>query len=261
MLQKFKITSWAFILVLFGFSLMTVSPVLAHNAVAFDEGDHTYEYEEAAVDDAEGCKEALKLGQSLVEEISASLKDKDATIADLQNQVSTLFEKFVVQVDLIADLKWQLATAIALGGEAPTGQDEVGRTQSSPGLWSDEAREHCSTSMECNEYLKQFTAKHLLVAYGEEHVLDFLESKHIGYNGDKWEEVWPKHYTTLAKIPYWLSSAYANTIPYSLDLRESILVECQQFDFDCLEDQADRAAAWVLYLGNKAECDNLPLCD
>jgi hypothetical protein len=300
MLQKFKITSCAFILVLFGFSLMTVSPVLAHNAEAEDLGDHTHEHEEAAVDDAEGTKEALKLQ---IEEISASLKHKDAriahlheqysiallesiekdetiadltdrfaqhaqaqaefdaTIAELQNQLSTAHSESEAQVELIADLQWQLATAIARAGEAPTGQDEVGRTQSSPGLWSDEAREHCSTSMECNEYLKQFTAKHLLVAYGEEHVLDFLESKHIGYNGDKWEEVWPKHYTTLAKIPYWLSSAYANTIPYSLDLRESILVECQQFDFDCLEDQADRAAAWVLYLGNKAECDNLPLCD
>ena len=258
MLQKFKITSCAFILVLFGFSLMTVSPVLAHNAVAFDEGDHTYEYEEAAVDDAEGTKEALKLQ---IEEISASLKDKDATIADLQNQLSTAHSESEAQVDLIADLKWQLATAIARGGEAPTGQDEVGRTQSSPGLWSDEAREHCSTSMNCREHLKQFTAKHGLVDYGEGYVRDFLYSKVTGYNGDKWEEVWPKHYTTLAKIPYWLSSAYANTIPYSLDLSEFIIVECQQFDFDCLLDQADRAAAWVLYLGNKAECDNLPLCD
>jgi hypothetical protein len=266
MLQKFKITSCAFILVLFGFSLMTVSPVLAHNAVAFDEGDHTYEYEEAAVDDAEGCKEALKLGQSLVEEISASLKDKDATIADLQNQLSTAHSESEAQVDLIADLKWQLATAIALGGEAQTGlclDEMVGRIETSCGLWSDEAREHCSTSSNCREHLKQFTAKHELL-YDARYVSDYLYSKFTGYNGDKWEVVFPEHYRTLQKIPYWLESAYANTIPHSAaDIIDTIIVDCgaHRIDSDCLADQADRAAALVLSLGNKVKCDNLPLCD
>ena len=107
MLQKFKITSWAFILVLFGFSLMTVSPVLAHNAVAFDEGDHTYEYEEAAVDDAEGTKEALKLQ---IEEINGWLKDKDARIADLQEQLSTASSELQEKDETIADLTDRFAS-------------------------------------------------------------------------------------------------------------------------------------------------------
>ena len=115
MLQKFKITSCAFILVLFGFSLMTVSPVLAHNAVAFDEGDHTYEYEEAAVDDAEGTKEALKLQieeiNGWLEEKDARIEEKDARIADLQEQFSTASSELQDKDGTIADLQSQLSTA------------------------------------------------------------------------------------------------------------------------------------------------------
>ena len=42
MLQKFKITSCAFILVLFGFSLMTVSPVLAGDIDSQEEAGRAY---------------------------------------------------------------------------------------------------------------------------------------------------------------------------------------------------------------------------
>ena len=113
MLQKFKITSCAFILVLFGLTLMTVSPVLAADGDGFTVCDNMPEAasklscfrdlarslraavedmttaansQEAAVDDAEGTKEALKLQ---IEEINGWLKDKDARIADLQEQLST----------------------------------------------------------------------------------------------------------------------------------------------------------------------------
>ena len=105
MLQKFKITSCASILVLFGFSLMTVSPVLAHNAEAEDLGDHTHEHEEAAVDDAEGTKEALKLQ---IEEINGWLEEKDARIADLQEQLSTASSELQDKDETIADLQSQL---------------------------------------------------------------------------------------------------------------------------------------------------------
>jgi len=230
MLQKFKITSCAFILVLFGFSLMTVSPVLAHNAVAFDEGDHTYEYEEAAVDDAEGTKEALKLQ---IEEISASLKDKDATIADLQNAFKDCILESKAQVELIADLQLQLATAIERADELLTGQDEVGRTQSSPGLWYDEASEYCRTDAMCDLFLEQFTSK------------------------NKSFEVWQGQYSYLSgEHDQLMKNQDATKMRYiSYLLSVSSPRECLLFDFGCLEEQAASAAAWVLYLGNAAGGD------
>jgi chromosome segregation ATPase len=152
MLQKFKITSCAFILVLFGFSLMTVSPVLAVDGDGFtvcdnmpeaasklscfkdlarslraevEEAANASRSQEAAVDDAEGTKEALKLQ---IEEINGWLEDKDARIADLQEQLSTTSDAEGANVALklqieeingwlndkdarIADLQEQLSTA------------------------------------------------------------------------------------------------------------------------------------------------------
>ena len=135
MLQKFKITSCAFILVLFGFTLMTVSPVLAADGDGFTVCDNMPEAasklscfrdlarslraavedmttaassQEAAVDDAEGTKEALKLH---IEEINGWLTDKDARIADLQEQFSTASSEFQDADETIADLQNQLSTA------------------------------------------------------------------------------------------------------------------------------------------------------
>ena len=132
MLQKFKITSCAFILVLFGFTLMTVSPVLAADGDGFTVCDNMPEAasklscfrdlarslraevedmttaassQEAAVDDAEGTKEALKLH---IEEINGWLTDKDARIADLQEQFSTASSEFQDADETIADLQSQL---------------------------------------------------------------------------------------------------------------------------------------------------------
>jgi chromosome condensin MukBEF ATPase and DNA-binding subunit MukB len=145
MLQKFKITSCAFILVLFGFSLMTVSPVLAVDAEVEDMTTAASS-QEAFVDDAQGTKEALKLQ---IEVMIDRLLDKDARIADLQEQLSTAHSESEAQVDLIAGLESQLATAIERADELLTGQDEVGRTQSSTGLRFDEARALCSYSDPC----------------------------------------------------------------------------------------------------------------
>ena len=142
MLQKFKITSCAFILVLFGFTLMTVSPVLAADGDGFTVCDNMPEAasklscfrdlarslreevadmttaarsQEAAVDDAEGTKEALKLH---IEEINGWLSDKDARIADLQEHIADLQEQFSTassefqdEDETIADLQNQLSTA------------------------------------------------------------------------------------------------------------------------------------------------------
>ncbi len=142
MLQKFKITSCAFILVLFGFTLMTVSPVLAADGDGFTVCDNMPEAasklscfrdlarslraevedmttaassQEAAVDDAEGTKEALKLH---IEEINGWLTDKDARIADLQEHIADLQEQFSTASsefqdadETIADLQNQLSTA------------------------------------------------------------------------------------------------------------------------------------------------------
>ncbi len=139
MLQKFKITSCAFILVLFGFTLMTVSPVLAADGDGFTVCDNMPEAasklscfrdlarslraevedmttaassQEAAVDDAEGTKEALKLH---IEEINGWLTDKDARIADLQEHITDLQEQFSTasselqdKDETIADLQSQL---------------------------------------------------------------------------------------------------------------------------------------------------------
>lgn len=139
MLQKFKITSCAFILVLFGFTLMTVSPVLAADGDGFTVCDNMPEAasklscfrdlarslraevedmttaassQEAAVDDAEGTKEALKLH---IEEINGWLTDKDARIADLQEHIADLQEQFSTASsefqdadETIADLQSQL---------------------------------------------------------------------------------------------------------------------------------------------------------
>ena len=149
MLQKFKITSCAFILVLFGFSLMTVSPVFAVDGDGFtvcdgmpeaasklscfkdlarslraavEEAANASRSQEAAVDDAEGTKELLKLQ---IEEINGWLEEKDARISDLQEQIADLQEQFSTAsselqdkdetiADLhekIADLQNQLSTA------------------------------------------------------------------------------------------------------------------------------------------------------
>ena len=120
MLKKFKIASIAFILVLFGFSLMTVSPVLAVDGDGFtvcdnmseaasklscfkdlarslraavEEAANASRSQEATVDDAEGTKEALKLQieeiNGWLEEKDARIEEKDARIADLQEQLST----------------------------------------------------------------------------------------------------------------------------------------------------------------------------
>ena len=159
MLQKFKITSCAFILFLFGFSLMTVSPVLAADGDGFTVCDNMPEAaskltcfrdlarslraevedmttaassQEAAVDDAEGTKEALKLQieeiNGWLEEKDARIEEKDARIADLQEQLSTASDAEGANVALklqieeingwleekdarIADLQEQLSTA------------------------------------------------------------------------------------------------------------------------------------------------------
>ena len=139
MLQKFKITSCAFILFLFGFSLMTVSPVLAADGDGFTVCDNMPEAaskltcfrdlarslraavedmttaassQEAAVDDAEGTKEALKLQieeiNGWLEEKDARIEEKDARIADLQEQFSTASSELQDKDETIADLQSQL---------------------------------------------------------------------------------------------------------------------------------------------------------
>jgi TolA-binding protein len=135
MLQNFKITSCAFILVLFGLTLMTVSPVLAADGDGFTVCDNKAEAaeklqcfrdlarslraavedmttaassQEAAVDDAEGTKEALKLQ---IEEINGWLEEKDARIADLQEQFSTASSELQDKDGTIANLQSQLSTA------------------------------------------------------------------------------------------------------------------------------------------------------
>ena len=135
MLQKFKITSCAFILVLFGCILKTVSPVLAVDGDGFTVCDNMPEAadelscfrdlarslraevedmttaassQEAAVDDAEGTKEALKLQ---IEEINEWLEEKDARIADLTDRLAS-FEQSQAEFDAtIAELQEQLSTA------------------------------------------------------------------------------------------------------------------------------------------------------
>jgi len=142
MLQKFKITSCAFILVLFGLTLMTVSPVLAADGDGFTVCDNMPEAasklscfrdlarslraevedmttaassQEAAVDDAEGTKEALKLQieeiSGWLEEKDARIEEKDARIADLQEQISTASSELQDKDGTIADLQSQLSTA------------------------------------------------------------------------------------------------------------------------------------------------------
>ena len=133
MSQKFKITSCVFILCLFGFTLMTVSPVFAVDDDGFTVCDNMPEAasklscfrdlarslraevedmttaassQEAAVDDAEGTKEALKLH---IEEINGWLEDKDARIADLQEQLSTSSSED--KDEMVADLQNQLSTS------------------------------------------------------------------------------------------------------------------------------------------------------
>lgn len=193
MIQKFKITACAFILVLLGSSLMTVSSVLAHNAEAEDLGDHTHEHgeevEETCYDEMDqeidcirsrAC-DALRLQ---IEEISASLKHKDARIAHLHEQysiallesiekdetIADLTDRFAqhaqAQAELyaiIAELQNQLSTAHsevhAHHDGIPISQlqcinfdqlygdqdDEVCWIQTSGGLWYDEAIERCSS--------------------------------------------------------------------------------------------------------------------
>ena len=139
MLQNFKITSCAFILVLFGLTLMTVSPVLAADGDGFTVCDNMPEAaskltcfrdlarslraavedmttaassQEAAVDDAEGTKEALKLQieeiNGWLEEKDARIEEKDARIADLQEQFSTASSELQDKDETIADLQSQL---------------------------------------------------------------------------------------------------------------------------------------------------------
>ena len=145
MVQKFKITSCVFILCLFGLTLMTVSPVFAVDGDGFTVCDNMPEAasklscfrdlarslraevedmttaassQEAAVDDAEGTKEALKLH---IEEINGWLEDKDARIADLQEQIadlqnqlstaSTASSELQDKDETITDLQNQLSTA------------------------------------------------------------------------------------------------------------------------------------------------------
>ncbi len=143
MLQKFKITSCAFILFLFGFSLMTVSPVLAADGDGFTVCDNMPEAaskltcfrdlarslraavedmttaassQEAAVDDAEGTKEALKLQieeiNGWLEEKDARIEEKDARIADLQEQLSTASSELQDKDETIADLTDRFAAAM-----------------------------------------------------------------------------------------------------------------------------------------------------
>jgi septal ring factor EnvC (AmiA/AmiB activator) len=142
MLQNFKITSCAFILVLFGLTLMTVSPVLAADGDGFTVCDNKAEAaeklqcfrdlarslraavedmttaassQEAAVDDAEGTKEALKLQieeiNGWLEEKDARIEEKDARIADLQEQFSTASSELQDKDGTIANLQSQLSTA------------------------------------------------------------------------------------------------------------------------------------------------------
>ena len=133
MLQKFKITPRVFILCLSGLTLMAVSPVFAVDDDGFTVCDNMPEVasklscfrdlarslraeledmttvailQEAAVDDAEGTKETLKLH---IEEINEWLEDKDARIADLQEQLSISSSED--KDKMIADLQNQLSTA------------------------------------------------------------------------------------------------------------------------------------------------------
>ena len=133
MLQKFKVIPCLFILCLFELTLMTVSPVFAADDDGFTVCDNMPEVasklscfrdlarslraevedmktvaisHEAAVDDAEGTKEALKVH---IEEINGWLEDKDARIADLQEQLSTSSSED--RDEMIADLQNQLSTS------------------------------------------------------------------------------------------------------------------------------------------------------
>ena len=141
-MQKLKITSCAFILCLFGLTLMTVSLAFAVDddgftvcdnmpeaaeklscfrdlarslRAAVEEATNASRSQEAVVDqaviqsaDAEGAKVALKLQ---IEEINGWLKDKDKTIEDLQSQLSTARSESQAKDATITELQGQLTAA------------------------------------------------------------------------------------------------------------------------------------------------------
>jgi len=103
MLQKFKITSCAFILILFGFSLMTVSPVFAEDNPEFVS---CQQIKSKFMKKKKNCFRdlALELESSAADAIQA----KNAKIADLRRQLSNL--KRTHDVDVV-ELQEQLDTA------------------------------------------------------------------------------------------------------------------------------------------------------
>ncbi|MFP6593233.1 MAG: hypothetical protein VCE12_22235, partial [Candidatus Latescibacterota bacterium] len=145
MLQNFKVTSYAIISCLSGLALMAVSPVFAADSAGLtvcanmgkaeqesgemkncfmeltrsleaelEKAANALRSQEAVVDqaviqsaDAEGTKEALKLQ---IEEISGWLKDKDAKIAELEEQLSTTRSELQAKDETIADLHSQLSS-------------------------------------------------------------------------------------------------------------------------------------------------------
>jgi hypothetical protein len=103
MLQKFKITSCAFILILFGFSLMTVSPVFAEDNPSFVS---CQKIKSKFMKKKKNCFRdlALELESSAADAIQA----KNAKIADLRRKLSN--GKRTHDVDVV-ELQDQLDTA------------------------------------------------------------------------------------------------------------------------------------------------------
>jgi hypothetical protein len=106
MLQKFKITSIAFILVLFGFSLITVSPVFAEDNpefVACQKIKNKF------------MKKKKNCFRNLARELASSAADtilaKDAKIADLQEQFVTAWGESQAKDETIAGLRSELSNA------------------------------------------------------------------------------------------------------------------------------------------------------
>ena len=76
MLQKFNITSCAFILVLFGLTLMTVSPVLA----ADGDGEAELDYRFTVCENMPEAASKLSCFRDIARSLRAAVEDKDETI-------------------------------------------------------------------------------------------------------------------------------------------------------------------------------------
>ena len=110
MLQKFKITSCAFILVLFGLTLMTVSPVLA----ADGDGEAELDYRFTVCENMPEAASKLSCFRDIARSLRAAVEDKDETITNLQNQLSTASSELQDKDELTKHFQNELFLAIGL---------------------------------------------------------------------------------------------------------------------------------------------------